>query len=73
MNYKFIIENVVIFFRIQGIEGPRVQVDGSNCELETQILLTDALGYSTPAQLKNYRKIEEEWQRMLKVLITINA
>jgi four helix bundle protein len=42
---------------------------GSNCELETQILLTGDLGYSKPEQLKNIQENIGEVERMLKALI----
>ena len=42
---------------------------GSNCELETQILLTGDLGYIKSEQLKNIQEDIEEVERMLKALI----
>ncbi|MEN6320234.1 MAG: four helix bundle protein [Syntrophaceae bacterium] len=42
---------------------------GSNCELETQILLTGDLGYCKPEQLKYVQDNMGEVERMLKALI----
>ena len=42
---------------------------GSNCELETQILLTGDLGNIKSEQLKKVQKDIEEVERMLKALI----
>ena len=42
---------------------------GSNCELETQILLAGDLGYIKSAQLKEVQKDLAEVERMLKALI----
>jgi four helix bundle protein len=42
---------------------------GSNCELETQILLTGDLGYIKSEQLKEVQKDLAEVERMLKALI----
>jgi four helix bundle protein len=42
---------------------------GSNCELETQILLTGDLGYSKPEHIKNVQEDVGEVERMLKALI----
>jgi four helix bundle protein len=42
---------------------------GSNCELETQILLTGDLGYIKSEQLKAVQKDLAEVERMLKALI----
>jgi four helix bundle protein len=42
---------------------------GSNCELETQILLTGDLGYIKSEQLKNIQEDIGEVERMLKALI----
>ena len=44
-------------------------VHGSNCELETQILLSGALGYIKSEQLKDVQKNLAEVERMLKALI----
>ena len=42
---------------------------GSNCELETQILLSGDLGYCKPEQLKDVQDNLGEVERMLKALI----
>ena len=42
---------------------------GSNCELETQILLSGDLGYIKSEQLKDVQKNLAEVERMLKALI----
>jgi four helix bundle protein len=42
---------------------------GSNCELETQILLGGDLKYIKPAVLKKVQNDIEEVERMLKALI----
>ena len=42
---------------------------GSNCELETQILLTGDLGYINSEQLKKVQEDIGEVERMLKALI----
>jgi len=42
---------------------------GSNCELETQILLTGDLGYSKPEHIENVQEDVGEVERMLKALI----
>jgi four helix bundle protein len=42
---------------------------GSNCELETQILLSGDLGYIQCEELKKIHKDIEEVERMLKALI----
>jgi len=42
---------------------------GSNCELETQVLLTGDLGYIKSEQLKKVQKDIAEVERMLKALI----
>ena len=42
---------------------------GSNCELETQVLLSGDLGYMKSERLGEIQKAIEEVERMLKVLI----
>jgi len=42
---------------------------GSNCELETQMLLSGDLGYSESAKLKGIIEKIQEVERMLKALI----
>ena len=42
---------------------------GSNCELETQILLSGDLNYINPAKLRNLKGSIGEVERMLKALI----
>jgi four helix bundle protein len=42
---------------------------GSNCELETQILLTGDLCYCKPEHIKNVQEDVREVERMLKALI----
>jgi four helix bundle protein len=42
---------------------------GSNCELETQILLTGDLCYCKPEHIKNVQEDVGEVERMLKALI----
>jgi len=42
---------------------------GSNCELETQILLSGDLGYIEPDDLKNLQRDIGDVERMLKALI----
>ncbi len=42
---------------------------GSNCELETQIMLSGQLGYIRSEDLKGIQKGVEEVERMLKGLI----
>lgn len=43
---------------------------GSNCELETQILLSGDLGYIKSDDLKNLQRDMGDIERMLKALIT---
>jgi len=42
---------------------------GSNCELETQVLLSGDLGYMKSERLGEIQKAIEEVERMLKALI----
>ena len=42
---------------------------GSNCELETRVLLSGDLGYMKSERLGEIQKAIEEVERMLKVLI----